>query len=67
MGRGEGLDSTRGAELEVGIARKKETDKVGFVLVTGEKLVHQRMGMKGFSIKVDREKINFHYVTKRMR
>ena len=41
--------------------------KSGFGLVNEEKLVHRWTGMKGFSIEEDMEKINFSYITKRMR
>lgn len=44
-------------ELEVGEARNKEADKAGFGLVNGEKSVHRWMGIKGFTIEEDKERL----------
>lgn len=46
-----------------GGARNGEADKAGFGLVNGSLW----MGIKGFSTEEDKEKINFSYITKRMR
>lgn len=68
MDREEGPRANRAAAgLEVGGARNEEADKAGFRLVNVEKSVHQWMGIKGFSTEEDKEKINFSYITKRMR
>lgn len=40
---------------------------MGFGLVSGEKWLHQWVGIKEASAEEDKEKINFSHITKRIR